>query len=45
MSRKALLTGFFVGAVGVCAVAPTASNSKAGITRVFFILYFLLIFL
>src|SRR5580704_1247836 len=38
MSRRAELTGSFVGAGVVCAAADAASNSKAGITRVVFIL-------
>src|SRR6267142_2903439 len=38
MSRRAELTGSFVGAGVVCAAAEAASNSKAGITRVVFIL-------
>jgi len=37
MSRRAELTGSFVGAGVVCAAADAASNSKAGITRVVFI--------
>jgi len=65
MSRRALLTGFLIGAGGigaglvgagvigagvvgagvigadvVCAIADAASNSKAGITRGFFIFLF-----
>jgi hypothetical protein len=38
MSLRAVLTGFFVGTGEVCAAADAASNSKAGITRVLFIL-------
>src|ERR1700681_1620933 len=38
MSLRALLTGFLVGAGVVCAAAAAASNSKAGIKSVFFIL-------
>src|ERR1700680_2586369 len=38
MSRRAELTGSFVGAGVVCAATEAASNSKAGITRVVFIL-------
>src|SRR6202165_4397444 len=38
MSRRAELTGSFVGAGVVCAAAEAASNSKAGITRVVFLL-------
>jgi hypothetical protein len=38
MSRRAELTGSFVDAGVVCAAAEAASNSKAGITRVVFIL-------
>src|ERR1700674_4969021 len=38
MSRRAEPTGSFVGAGVVCAAAEAASNSKAGITRVVFIL-------
>src|SRR6266851_6308522 len=38
MSRRAELTGSFVGAGVVCPAAEAASNSKAGITKVVFIL-------
>src|SRR3984893_17091325 len=38
MSLMALLTGVLVCAGGVCAAAAAASNSKAGIKSVFFIL-------
>src|ERR1700733_846134 len=43
MSRRAELTGSFIGAGVVCATAEAASNSEAGIIRVVFILYFVLI--
>src|SRR5437016_3911500 len=38
MSRRAVLTGLFVCAGVVCAHADAASNSKAAIARVFFML-------
>jgi len=38
MSLRAVLTGFFDCAHVVCAIADAARNSKAGITKVLFIL-------
>src|SRR5580692_5566294 len=38
ISLKAVLTGFFDCAHIVCAIADAATNSKAGITKVLFIL-------